>query len=225
MNDSSSTIAITTDDNEVTILYTLERLNFLTKKHSNIKKIIIIDNNSKDKTVEIILKYMSHKDKKNLITLFCMKNKTNERNRIKKILQNTISTNIIFIEPEMYTFPRQITTIISKLIKVEAIIPTRFHNEGIVMFKNQKEKNKIEKENNKIQKKHLIKIKDPTIKIKAFRTQSLRQISNNIKKTNNFWIQIYQQLEKNNTRITQMKIEQNCIRKNNIYNPEKFLKN
>lgn len=224
MIESSTTIAISTNNNANDILYTLERLSWIIKKHNNIKKILIIDNNSKDKTTEVIIKYMSHRDKKNLISLFCLSKKINEKNLINKILQNTITTNIIFIEPEMYTFPRQITTMIYKLQKVEAIIPTRFHKQGVSMFKNKQTKKLIEKKNEEIRRKYQLNIKDPTTTIKAFRTKTLYEINHEIKKANHYWIQIYKQVEEKKIRITQMKIEQNCIRKNLNYNPENFLK-
>ena len=111
-----TTIIIITKNNANKINQTIKELELYTKKHRNIKEIIIHDNNSFDGTTNKIIE-------SNTIRL--IKNHCDNINYKEMLIEAIIqakTNNIILLEPELHTRLHQIQRQIKKLRKSDLIL-------------------------------------------------------------------------------------------------------
>jgi glycosyltransferase involved in cell wall biosynthesis len=134
MIDNSATIVTIAKNKEHCIRYFLKKTNNYQRKHKNIKRIIIYDDQSTDQTIPIAIETIHRLKNQNIIFL------TNDKPRCDRIKMQTLlkqinTPNVIFIETELYTYLRNVTKQINLLKKSQIILPNRYHETSEVTWK------------------------------------------------------------------------------------------
>jgi hypothetical protein len=180
-----TTIIIPTYNNEEHIEHTLLELYRFSKHHRCIQQIIITDNASTDKTLDIILKNIHLLRDPNILLITQPQPKT-----LKKIIilaiEKTNTPNCVIIEPQLYTKLYQIKHQIKLLRRAELILPSRMHpHSNVVLDKTTK------KELYDIpQPKTLLKTPDITNMNKAFKKDKILKRLKKTKTNDKYWDEI-----------------------------------
>jgi len=207
--DNSTTIATIVKNQEDASKYFLKKASRYARRHLNIKRIIIYDDHSEDQTIETIMATMATlKDPK--IVFLTNDKQENQKQQIKSILAQTHTQNIIFIEPELHTYLRNLRMQIQYLSKVEAVFPNRLNPKSMIIWKDHRQKEEVKKENYKMIG-HLISFfKDPTNPNKAFKTKMLREIVYKPSTRKEIWAGILREAKHHKT--TQPDVEANYLK-------------
>jgi hypothetical protein len=209
MLDQSTTLATIVKNQAEASKYFLKKASRYAKRHLNIKRIIIYDNQSKDDTIEVIMATMAKlKDPK--IVFLTNDKQENEKQQIKSILAQTHTQNIIFIEPQLYTYLRNIRLQIQYLAKVEAVYPNRLNPKSMIIWKEPRQREQVKTNNYRMMKQLIHFVKDPTNPNKAFKTKILREIIYKSSTRKDIWKGIIK--ESKNFRITQPDVEANYLK-------------
>jgi glycosyltransferase involved in cell wall biosynthesis len=183
-----TTIIVPTYNNEEHIEHTLLELVRFSKRHRFIQQIIITDNASTDKTLDIILKNIHLLRNPNILLITQPRHK-----RLKKIIilaiEKANTPNCVIIEPQLYTKPYQIKHQIKLLRRAELILPSRMHPNSIVVL-------------DKMTKKELyyipqpimiLKVPDITNMNKAFKRDKILRRLKKTKTNDKYWEEIIQE--------------------------------
>lgn len=134
MIDNSATLITITKNSQCCVRYFLKKANNYQRNHKNIKRIIVYDDQSKDDTIPIAIETINKLKNQNIILL------TNDKphcDRIKfaTLIKQINTPNAIFIEPELYTYLRNVTKQINLLKKCHIVMPNRYHEASEIVWK------------------------------------------------------------------------------------------
>lgn len=163
MIDNSTTLITITKNKEDCIQYFLKKTNNYQRKHKNIKRIIIYDDQSTDNTIPLAIQTINQLKNHNIILLTNDKPRS-ERTKLSTIIKQINTPNTVFIEPELYTYLRNVTHQINLLKKSQIILPNRYHPASETIWSNHEPQ----------QRRGLIQ--DPSNKNKAIKTSILKHL-------------------------------------------------
>jgi glycosyltransferase involved in cell wall biosynthesis len=138
MIDNSATLITITKNNEDCVRYFLKKVNNYQRKHKNIKRIIIYDDQSQDDTIPIAIETINKLKNQNIILLTNDKPHC-DRIKLQTLIKQINTPNTIFIEPQLYTYLRNVTKQIDLLKKSHIILPNRYHEASEVVWKEKAE--------------------------------------------------------------------------------------
>ena len=194
-----TTLLLFTQNNQDIIKKTLSVLEVYMNKYRNVKEVLICDDNSIDRTVNIASSFV-----KNNVNIRIIVNGEMLYNKLVAKAFDYVRTPLtIIIEPELYTRLHQIQRQIKKLYKADMVLTNRFDVKSRVFFANKQTELKMKSYNYFLQTMTGFDYQDMANINKGFKTFKVKDLMKKCRSNKYFWQELIARAKKIDLRITQ----------------------